>query len=311
MARFLKSVVPLTQHKKQEFRLVVARVLTHLFNLCPDNFVAKIQERTATDQANTVTAIAKTSKDASDRLSAQLSLKPARTKRPDDDSGTVAATIIQSIERGRRSRKLSKEMKSGIIPFDQRMMNAEDNQLREKLDAYRQRKERRRAGGASSSTSTAVKQIPELQCKPPVPRQGGGRKSMSGRRSVNNPTQATLQASHVADRRTASRDTGHAEDFELDRSIFMTMPTQSRPAVAAPQPMICSTPVRRLREEAEKLRTLITVPGDVAPHVVVPAAARPAAASPSDLKRLCQSLDSGSEQLPWCVKIYSFTLSLS
>ena len=238
---------------------MVARVQLRLFQLSPDNFVAKLQERSHTDQVQVTQAIAKCSPAASDRLSMLLSTKPVRGKKPEDEGTTFAATIIQSVERGRRGRKLSKEIRSGIVPFEQRM-SAEDDQLREKLDAYRQRKERRRGNAAESG-----KEAGEPSRKPPIPRQGIGR-PLTSRRSAH-------QHHATEDARKASSHpptTGSARSKLAEQ----VAPAAAHTAVRT----VISTPVRRLREEAEKLRTLITLP-DAAPSGVCDITTKPAPSS--------------------------------
>ena len=119
MKLFLEKVVPYIKHKKPEFRRAAAQCLHGLHSAAPEAFAARMRKRTAEEQREVTGVLAPLvpgfsiggSADTAGGSVRKPSRKPPISGRGSINSGPeAAATVIQSIARGRRGRKLSKEM---------------------------------------------------------------------------------------------------------------------------------------------------------------------------------------------------------
>lgn len=113
MKLFLEKIVPYIKHKKPEFRRAAAQCLHGLHNAAPEAFIARMRKQTAEEQRSVTGVLTPLVPGFSigstvDTSSLQKTIRKAPL--PARGSPEAAATVIQSITRGRRGRKLSKDI---------------------------------------------------------------------------------------------------------------------------------------------------------------------------------------------------------
>eukprot|EP01043_Picozoa_sp_COSAG02_P002738 COSAG02_NODE_65_length_42645_cov_26.951934_8_plen_402_part_00 len=168
MKLFLEKIVPYIKHKKPDFRRAAAQCLHRLHNAGPEAFTARMRKRTAEEQRDVTGVLAPlvpgfsiggTVDTPSLRKTARKAPLPAR------GSPEAAATVIQSIARGRRGRKLSKEIQ-------QQSQEAQPCQCEDTAAASRARAENNDTGTASHHTvrqSRTTKSVQQDQEPPQQP----------------------------------------------------------------------------------------------------------------------------------------------
>lgn len=113
MKLFLEKIVPFIKHKKPDFRRAAAQCLHGLHTAAPEAFTARMRKGTAEQQRDVAAILAPlvpgfTIGDSAGTASLRKTARKAPL--PGRDTSEAAATVIQSVARGRRGRKLSKEM---------------------------------------------------------------------------------------------------------------------------------------------------------------------------------------------------------
>jgi hypothetical protein len=194
MKLFLEKVVPCIKHKKPDFRKSAARCLHQLHIAAPEAFNARMRKRTAEEQRDVTGVLAPLIPGFS--IGGTVDTAPLHKPRtaarkapvPTRGSPAAAATVIQSVARGRRGRKLSMEMRRHSLEgegetetetaqCDQASRTTADDAsddeaaaLQEKLRQYRAAKQQKQQQEQQQKEQPAAESRKQKQ-KPAVPRQ--------------------------------------------------------------------------------------------------------------------------------------------
>jgi hypothetical protein len=114
MKAYVKVVLPFVKHKKPDFRRAAVSCLTELHRIAPQAFLARLRQRSPSDQRDVAAVLGpfveELGIEQSESNGAAGDHRRARKAGLPSAKASDAATIIQSVARGRRGRKLSATM---------------------------------------------------------------------------------------------------------------------------------------------------------------------------------------------------------
>ena len=221
---FLEKVLPYVKHRKPDFRNAATRCLLELHGAAPEAFKARMRKRTAEEQRDVTAALGATIPGFSvgGAAAAPVSRRAAAKGSPE-----AAATVIQSVARGRRGRKLSMERRrklsmGGAAETQRTEAEAGDEELQEKLRRYRERKSRRNKGDGDKAE-------PEEEASQPR-----GRKAAVPRQPRAGPSSARGAKERLTKGKPKERKTkapkAKQEEAQTRHPLFAEKPAPEEPA---------------------------------------------------------------------------------